>query len=66
MELWQQEDTRQAKWDNIVKHLPVCGCCYRKIFPNNVFYELKIKKEQIIVCEDCKTDMDESKQILEQ
>ena len=66
MEPWQQEEARQAKWDKIVKHLPVCGCCSRKIYPRGIFYKLKIKKEKVIVCEDCKTDMDESKQILEQ
>ena len=57
---------RQAKWDKFVESLPVCGCCVRKIFPHNVFYELKIKKEKVIVCEKCKINMDESKQILEQ
>ena len=66
MEPWQQEEVRQAKWDRFVEHLPVCGCCCRSIYPKGIFYELRMPKETVIVCADCKSDMDESKQILEQ
>lgn len=62
-----QEDRRQREWDKFVENLPVCGCCGRSVYPNSVYYELDmmIKKETIIVCEACKSDLDESERILD-
>ena len=60
-----QEEKRQADWDRFVEKLPVCGCCGHSIYPQDIFYKLKIQKETIVVCADCKSDMDEGKQFLE-
>lgn len=61
----QQEERRQAAWDRLVEDLPVCGCCGHSVYPNDIFYELKVKKETIIVCADCHSDMVLSETILE-
>lgn len=63
----RQEEEQQKEWDEFVDDLPVCGCCGRSVYPHSALYELniKIKKEIIIVCEDCKSDMDETKRLLD-
>ncbi len=66
MEPWQQEDLRQANWDKQVNDLPACGCCKRKVYPGDTVYKLTIGRQIITVCADCKIDMDDSVQILEQ
>lgn len=56
-----QEEQRQKDWDDFVEDLPVCSCCGRGVYPHGRFYE----KNQIILCFDCKVDLDESERILE-
>lgn len=65
MESWQQEEQRQKAWGKLVEDLPVCGCCGCSVYPNDIFYELKVKDDLIVVCDDCHSDMDLSKRILE-
>lgn len=65
MEPWQQEEQRQKAWDKVVEDLPVCGCCEHSVYPNDIYYELKVKGNLIIVCADCHSEMELSKQILE-
>ena len=61
-----QEERRQAAMDSFVEDLPVCGCCKRSVYPHSKFYELKVEGNRIIVCQDCKSDLDMSEMILEE
>lgn len=56
-----QEEQRQREWDEIAEDIPVCSCCGRQVHPNDKFYEVG----QIVLCFDCKVDLDESERILD-
>lgn len=62
LEPYELEEQRQKEWDEFVENLPACSCCGRSVFPHDTFYE----KNQIIICFDCKVDLDESERILEE
>lgn len=39
---------------------PVCGCCGHHIYSGEFFWILNRIKEEIVVCSDCKAEMDSS------
>lgn len=61
-----QEERRQLQADRAVSQRPVCDCCFKPVKPGRPYYKLSVLKELCTICEDCKEDLEESKQILEQ
>lgn len=57
-----QEERRQQVWDRFARRLPVCSCCAHTIYPGDRFYE----RSGIILCADCKVDLDDSERVLEE
>lgn len=55
-----QEERRQAQMDQHAKHFPVCGCCGHYVYSHEKFWTLNVRKSELIVCEDCKAEMDDS------
>lgn len=41
-------------------HFPVCGCCRKNIYPKEKFYVLNMITDEIIICSDCKRELDDS------
>lgn len=64
-EAYYQEERRQAIADKRAEHFPICGCCGHYIYPRESFYTLNIIRDEIIVCYDCKQEMDSSVCIVE-
>lgn len=52
-----QEERRQTDMDRRADHFPICGCCGHRIYPLECFYELNVKKNVLIVCEECASEM---------
>lgn len=60
-----QEERRQAEADRRAECFPTCGCCGHKIYPHEKFWVLLVIKDELIVCEDCRTEMEDSVCIVE-
>ncbi|MBO7251776.1 MAG: hypothetical protein J6V25_04025 [Oscillospiraceae bacterium] len=61
----EEAERSEAKWDRFIEDLPECGCCCKSVYPHTRYYELRVKNDRIIVCADCKSDLDMSETILE-
>lgn len=60
-----QEDRQQAVMDRRAEYFPICGCCGHYIYPREKFYVLNVRKNELIVCEECKAEMDDSVCVVE-
>lgn len=49
-------DAQQKNTD----HFPVCDCCGHYIYPKEKFYVLNMITNEIIICSDCKRELDDS------
>ena len=52
-----QEERRQAEWDRRAMRFPICDCCGARIYPGSQFYALEVRKDDLIVCEECASEM---------
>ena len=55
-----QEERHQNAVDRFVEHLPVCDCCFKSVYPEEVYYPFSVHKKRFIMCSNCKTDLDDS------
>lgn len=60
-----QAERREQEWDQFLNTLPRCSCCGEPIQPGKHFWVLKVIKNTLIVCKDCKDDMEENEDIVE-
>lgn len=43
--------------DRRVRRFPICDCCGARIYPGSQFYPLEVRKDALIVCEECASEM---------
>lgn len=64
MEPFEQEERRQAEWDN-QPHAD-CDCCGHRIYAGERLYRIAYRRDMILTfCEDCKTTLDDSEEVFE-
>ena len=47
-------------------HCPVCGCCGHRVRGGEKIWTLFVGKNPIIVCEDCKSEMEDNVAVVEE
>lgn len=60
-----QAERREANWDRLLDTLPKCGCCGEPIMPGSRFWRLWVKENLINVCAECKGDMENNEECVE-
>ena len=56
-EPWISEMQQQAAMDRWAGQFPICDCCGARIYPGSKFYQLEVRKDALIVCEECASEM---------
>lgn len=56
-EPWVSEMQHQMAMDRRAEHFPICSCCGHRIWPQESFYKLNSRKDVLIVCEECASEM---------
>lgn len=64
MNLWTEEDRRQAEWDRYVNRLPRCSVCGNTIYPGQKLSRVVIQKEEIVLCAGCVEDIIEGQELV--
>lgn len=55
-----QEERHQAAVDRFTERLPVCDCCFKSVYPEEIYYPFTVRKERYIMCATCKSSLDDN------
>ena len=65
-EAFRQAERREAAADALESRLEKCGCCGQAIRTGEPFWKGSRFKEQFLICQSCKEDIDDSISIAEE
>ena len=65
-EAFSQAETIAAAADKQASRQEKCGCCGRSIWPGETFWKCSRSKDQFLICQSCKEDIEDSISIAEE